>query len=125
MSDAAPPISVLIVDDDRDIRETLGELLADEGFQVEASWNGQTALARLEEGFRPDVIVLDLMMPAMDGLTFRAQQRKNPALAHIPVVGLTAFPSPNADFECLTKPVRLATLVERLRRAVGRPDPRG
>ena len=125
MSDAAPPISVLLVDDDRDIRETLGELLADEGFQVEASWNGQTALARLEEGFRPDVIVLDLMMPAMDGLTFRAQQRKNPALAHIPVVGLTAFPSPNADFECLTKPVRFATLVERLRRAVGRPDPAG
>jgi CheY-like chemotaxis protein len=124
MSEAAPPISVLLVDDDRDIRETLGELLVDEGFRVEASWNGQTALARLEEGFRPDVIVLDIMMPAMDGLTFRAQQKKNPLLAQIPVVGLTAFPSPNADFECLTKPVRFETLVERLRRAVGRPDPR-
>jgi CheY-like chemotaxis protein len=125
MSDDAPPISVLLVDDDRDIRETLGELLIDEGFLVEASWNGQTALARLEEGFRPDVIVLDLMMPAMDGLTFRAQQRKNPALAQIPVVGLTAFPSPNADFECLTKPVRFEVLVEKLRRAVGRPEPGG
>jgi CheY-like chemotaxis protein len=120
MSHVRPPISVLLVDDDRDIRETLGELLADEGFQVEASWNGQTALARLEDGFRPDVIVLDIMMPAMDGLTFRALQRKQPALADIPVVGLTAFPSPEADFECLRKPVRFAVLVERLRRAAGR-----
>jgi CheY-like chemotaxis protein len=121
MSEANLPISLLLVDDDRDIRETLGELLVDEGFRVEASWNGQTALARLEEGFRPDVILLDIMMPAMDGLTFRALQRKQPALADIPVVGLTAFPSPDADFECLTKPVRFETLVARLRRAAGRP----
>jgi CheY-like chemotaxis protein len=120
MPDASPPISVLLVDDDRDIRETLGELLVEEGFRVEASWNGQTALTRLEEGFRPDVIVLDIMMPEMDGLTFRALQRSHPALANIPIVGLTAFPPPDADFECLRKPVRFETLVERLRRAAGR-----
>ncbi len=118
MSTRRPPC-VLIVDDDREIREVLGEILADEGFAVEASWNGQTALARLQEGFRPDVIILDIMMPAMDGLTFRALQRQQPELASIPVIGLTAFPSPNADFECLTKPVRLEVLLERLRSVTG------
>lgn len=118
MSTSNPPY-VLIVDDDRDIREVLGELLADEGFAVEASWNGQTALSRLREGFRPDVILLDIMMPAMDGLTFRGLQRQDPELAKIPVLGVTAFPSPDADFECLTKPIRFELLLEKLRRLTG------
>lgn len=114
------PINVLIVDDERDIRETLGELLLDEGFVVEAAWNGETALARLGAGFRPDVIILDLMMPVMDGQTFRALQRSHAALARIPVVGLSAAPSPDADFEILRKPLRFELLVEKLRKAVGR-----
>lgn len=120
MSDVAPPLRVLIVDDDREIRESLGELLTEEGFAVEASWNGQTALTRLQEGLRPDVIVLDITMPAMDGLAFRALQRTQAAIADIPVVGLTAFPSPEADFECLTKPVRFALLLDRIRRLAQR-----
>jgi CheY-like chemotaxis protein len=107
---------VLVVDDDREIREILGEMLSEEGFTVEASWNGETALKRLKEGFRPDVIILDIMMPGMDGLTFRELQRKEPALATIPVLGLTAYPKPDADFECLTKPVAFEILVEKLRR---------
>src|SRR3954462_11118587 len=98
MSEADSQIRVLIVDDDRDIRESLGELLTEEGFTVEASWNGKSALARLEEGLRPDVIVRDIMMPAMDGLALRSLQRKHPVLADIPVVGLTAFPPADADF---------------------------
>ncbi len=126
MSDPGPPISVLLVDDDRDIREVLGELLADEGFVVEASWNGATALRRLQEGFRPDVIVLDIMMPIMDGSTFRRLQKQS-ALSDIPVLGLTAFPPRDADFECLTKPVHFDTLALKIRslaaaaRAVVRP----
>ena len=120
MNDGARPLQILIVDDDRDIRETLGELLTEEGFLVEASWNGKTALARLLEGLRPDVILLDIMMPAMDGLTFRALQRKEPAIADIPVIGLTAFPSPDADFECLRKPVAFDDLVAKLRSAAAR-----
>jgi CheY-like chemotaxis protein len=118
MSDAPPTTRVLIVDDDREIREVLGELLRDEGFAVEAAWNGETALARLQAGFQPDVIVLDIMMPVMDGLTFRALQRSQPALAGIPIIGLTAFPSPDVDFECLTKPLRFEVLVDKLRRAI-------
>jgi len=115
MSDLTRPISVLLVDDDREIREVLGELLLEEGFTVEASWNGETALRRLQEGFRPDVIVLDIMMPIMNGSTFRALQRRNPALSDIPVLGLTAFPPADADFECLRKPVRFETLVLKIR----------
>jgi CheY-like chemotaxis protein len=116
----AKRINVLIVDDDRDIRETLGELLVDEGFGVEAAWNGETALARLEAGFRPDVIILDLKMPVMDGPTFRALQRSHAALANIPVVGLSAAPVAEADFEILRKPLRFEVLVDKLRKAVGR-----
>jgi CheY-like chemotaxis protein len=111
-------IRVLIIDDDRDIRETLGELLADEGFAVEAAWNGESALERLKAGFRPDVIVLDLMMPVMDGLSFRAAQRSHDALADIPIIGLTALPNPDADFDCLRKPVPFERLVERIRSVV-------
>ena len=90
-----------------------------------------TALARLQEGLRPDVIVLDIMMPAMDGLTFRSLQRKHADLADIPVVGLTAFPPSDADFECLTQagPLRaprrqdrrLARAAELKTRPGGRP----
>ncbi len=120
MTEDARPLQILLVDDDRDIRETLGEMLSEEGFVVEASWNGETALARLREGLHPDVILLDIMMPAMDGLTFRSFQRKEPALADIPVVGLTAFAPADADFECLRKPVAFDDLVATLRRAAGR-----
>jgi CheY-like chemotaxis protein len=106
---------ILIIDDDRDLRETLGALLSDEGFAIEASWNGRTALDRLESGYRPDAIVLDLMMPVMDGLEFRALQRRQPALASIPVLGLTANPMPSADFVCLRKPLRFETLIAAVR----------
>ena len=90
---------MLIVDDERDVRETLGELLADEGFAVEAAWNGETALAHLEAGFRPNVIVLDLMMPVIDGPDLPGAAASHVGLANIPVVGLSAAPSPDADFE--------------------------
>jgi CheY-like chemotaxis protein len=107
-------VKVLIVDDDRDIREVLGELLTDEGFDIEAAWNGAEAMKRLQAGLRPNVIILDLMMPVMDGLAFRAEQKQNPELADIPVIGVTAAPSDDADFECLRKPVKLATLLKRI-----------
>lgn len=120
MSEIDQPISVLLVDDDREIRELLGELLAEEGFRVEASWNGETALRRLQEGLRPDVIVLDIMMPIMNGSTFRSLQRQSPGMSDIPVIGLTAFPPANADFECLKKPVPFETLMLKIRSLAGR-----
>ena len=82
--------SVLIVDDDREIREVLGEMLADEGFIDRGRLERRRGHGRLQAGFRPDVIILDLMMPVMDGMTFRAELKQNPELAAIPVIGVTA-----------------------------------
>jgi two-component system, chemotaxis family, chemotaxis protein CheY len=106
---------LMIVDDDRDIREVLGEMLADEGFIIEAAWNGAEALKRLHAGFRPNLIILDLMMPVMDGITFREELKLTPELASIPVIGVTAAPADDADFECMRKPLRFDALVERIR----------
>lgn len=111
----APAPSVLLVDDDRDIRENLGELLRDEGFTVEAAWNGAEAMKRLQAGFRPDLIILDLMMPVMDGVTFRQHLKEAGGLASIPVIGLTAFPTISVDFKCLSKPLRFERLLQHIR----------
>lgn len=81
---------IMIVDDDPDIRETLSLLLEAEGHEVVCTANGQEALDRLREGVRPCLILLDLMMPVMDGFQFRAEQRRDAVLAPIPVVAITA-----------------------------------
>src|SRR5919198_2310996 len=80
---------VMVVEDDFAIRETLRELLEDEGYQVMWAANGQEALARLRER-APRLILLDLMMPVMDGREFRIAQQSDPALARIPVVVISA-----------------------------------
>jgi CheY-like chemotaxis protein len=82
--------TVLVVDDDPDITDELGELLESEGYGVAAAPNGLAALGQLRRGLRPCVILLDLMMPVMDGWDFRAQQLKDPELRDIPVVIITA-----------------------------------
>jgi CheY-like chemotaxis protein len=81
----------LIVDDDRDIRETLKELVEQEGFAAICAENGEDALIELRRGdVLPCVILLDLTMPVMDGFAFRAAQLADPALAAVPVVVMTA-----------------------------------
>ena len=82
--------SVLIVDDDSAVRAALKELFETEGYTVVLAANGRAALKRLMEGFRPSVVLLDLMMPVMDGWDFRTEQLKDPALKDIPVFILTA-----------------------------------
>src|SRR5438045_9066037 len=83
--------SVLIVDDDLDIREVLSEALADRGFDVATAANGLEALGKLRElSVRPSVILLDLMMPIMDGYGFLEHRRLDPMLAAIPLAIVTA-----------------------------------
>jgi CheY-like chemotaxis protein len=83
--------TVLIVEDDEDLREMMVEMLSIEGFHAVAAGNGREALDCLHHKPRPDVILLDLMMPVMDGWEFRRQQQADPALAKVPVVVLSAL----------------------------------
>jgi CheY-like chemotaxis protein len=116
------PASVLIVEDDADTREMLGRFLELEGFDVRTAANGQLALDALRRMGRTSVILLDLMMPVMNGWQFREAQRRDPALAAIPVVVVTAagpreeIPEISAD-GWLSKPVdfdRLLATIEPL-----------
>jgi CheY-like chemotaxis protein len=83
---AQGPGSVMLVEDDADIRAMISMLLELEGYRVVATSNGNDALQLLREGERPGVILLDLMMPVMNGWQFREQQARDPAIAGIPVV---------------------------------------
>jgi len=102
--------SVMIVEDDRDTREMLARFLELEGFDVREAANGQAALQALREDARTCVILLDLMMPVMNGWQFRKAQSSDPALSKIPVVVVTAagareqIPAIDAD-AWLAKPV--------------------
>jgi CheY-like chemotaxis protein len=80
---------VLIVEDDTDLRETLADLLQLEGYRTAEAANGREALARLQQSGPPCLILLDLMMPVMNGWEFREQLRQDPALAATPVAILT------------------------------------
>src|SRR5438105_1865395 len=86
----APGRSILVVEDDADIREALTLILQDEGYDVDGAANGQEALDQLRHGRRADLIVLDLMMPVMDGWQFRSEQQRDPTLAAIPVMIVSA-----------------------------------
>ena len=77
---------VLIVEDQPDLRESLADLLELEGYRVDTAANGQEALAHLHGASPPQVILLDLRMPVMDGWAFRHEQQQSAALAVIPVV---------------------------------------
>ena len=82
--------SVLIVEDDIELRDALAETLRDEGYEVASASHGGEALSQLRLGRRPCVILLDLTMPVMNGWQFRAEQRQDPDLAKIPVIVLSA-----------------------------------
>ena len=93
--DGSEPL-VLIVEDDRAIREPLSVLLRGEGYRVSLAENGQEALRKLRTEPSPDIIVLDLRMPVMDGWEFRAIQQQDPVLGLIPVVAISADGSAQA-----------------------------
>jgi CheY-like chemotaxis protein len=86
-----PCRGVLIVEDDRDIRETIEQVLEDHEIAATVAENGAAALEQLRtRSDQPCLILLDMMMPVMDGRTFRDEQRDDPALSNIPVVVLSA-----------------------------------
>jgi CheY-like chemotaxis protein len=122
MENGQRPKRVLIVEDDDLTRASLRSVLESEGFPADGVANGREAINYLHRNARPGLILLDLMMPVMNGWEFRSQQRHDPALAPIPVVVVSA----SGDLEqevvllgangCLQKPIDRGQLVETVRR---------
>jgi CheY-like chemotaxis protein len=122
------PLAILVVDDDRAVLNALTELLESEGYKVTTAIDGLDALDQLRGGLRPRVIVLDLMMPVMDGWDFRHEQMKDQALRDIPVVVITAtgfsetsLKAQFGDIEFVAKPPHIRGLLEAIRRRSGEP----
>ena len=108
--------SVLVVDDDRDIRDALAQILTEEGFEVSEAANGVQALAEITRKV-PDLVLLDLMMPVMNGWQVLQALRQSSELASLPVVVLSAIEAHGcADY--IQKPVsldKLLTLLDTIR----------
>lgn len=115
------PRRLLLIDDDEDLRESMSEALESAGFKVASAANGKEALDRLSSEELPEVILLDLLMPVMNGWQFCEQRKKDPRLAHIPIIAMSAAVSKDPwspyylevdDF--VAKPVELDDLVGKL-----------
>jgi CheY-like chemotaxis protein len=111
--------TVLIADDDPDGAEALRYLLEHHGYHVDVVTNGAEALAYFDAGGRPCVVILDLMMPVMDGHEFLAIRRTNPTLSQTKVFVMTASGAglDASDVVVLRKPVHLPILMEHVERA--------
>lgn len=112
--------TILVVDDNEDLLETIAETLADFGYDnVKTAPNGRDAMALIDAGLRPCLIILDLMMPVMDGWEVLYRLQSNPDTSRIKVLILTAvgsFRSPSNDIDVLHKPFRAEALLEAARR---------
>jgi CheY-like chemotaxis protein len=110
---------LLLIEDDDDLREDLAAILGHHGFTVRTAPDGRAALDLLRaSATRPSVILLDLMMPTMDGWAFRKAQLADPALADIPVVVLTGVPEQAHDLDAqhvFRKPVKVPALLKLLK----------
>jgi signal transduction histidine kinase len=115
---------ILLVEDDAAIRGALADLLRREGSLVTAVAHGREALAYLRRSAAPDLILLDLMMPVMDGWEFRVEQKRDPLLAGIPVIAMSADPSAKARAIAadayVGKPIDFDELVRRIRTVLER-----
>ena len=116
------PHPVLVVEDDVDIRDAMVDLLEAKGYSVSAAGHGAEALAQLQGGTRPCLILLDLMMPVMDGWTFCTEKEKDPSLAEIPILVVSAVPRQDPRNSCvravshLSKPLEVDKLLAAVER---------
>jgi CheY-like chemotaxis protein len=119
---------ILIVEDDVDVAQSVAEVLEAAGYCTAIAPNGREALDHLRKNNRPDLILLDLMMPIMDGWQFREEQRKLPALGSIPVVIVTADGHARRKAASIqatghvAKPVTIDSLLDEVARICGIPD---
>lgn len=119
----SPSRKILIIEDDHDIRETYRQLLELEGYEVVTASNGKEGLELLKRMGRPSLILLDLMMPVMNGWEFLAAQKGDQALANIPVVVVTAAgKDKEKSVEAagyIKKPVELQSLLDTVKQYCG------
>lgn len=113
---------ILVVEDDTSIRELLVELLESEGYAVSSAVNGLEGLKYLQSETNPDLILIDLMMPVMDGYSFRTEQLKNAVWSKIPTVVMSAEANAKEKMKnfsitaFLSKPVELDTILKTVAR---------
>jgi DNA-binding response OmpR family regulator len=121
------PIKVLLVDDDDMLRKMTEILLSKQGFEVVAAENGEKAMQQLKV-IHPDVILMDVMMPDMDGFSVCREIKANPVTAGIPIVMLTALDNPEnkvkgfeggAD-DYISKPFEIAELTAKIKAITNR-----
>lgn len=114
--------TILVVDDEPDIRFTLADILKALGYTVRVASNGREALENIRTYGAPSIIVLDLMMPVMDGYQFWSEQHRDPQLARVPVVVITAGTTIRRDelepFGVVPKPIRLPLLCSLIDKAI-------
>lgn len=114
--------SILVVDDEPDIRLLLADILKMLGYTVRVAANGKEALDNIRALGNPSMILLDLMMPVMSGHEFWAEQHRDPSMADIPVIVITAAPIAKAEvkpFGVITKPIKLPQLFSLISKAIG------
>lgn len=107
---------ILVIEDDSDIRETLRQILEVQGYQVTTASHGREGLEALEHGLRPNLILLDLMMPVMNGWEFLTVRKERDELTQIPIVILSAVRNPEqqsglAGYPFVKKPLDLDVLL--------------
>ncbi len=109
--------SILLVEDDEIVRRAMQMVLEWEGYPVDCVTNGQEALDFLRAGHRPSLILLDVMMPVLDGEQFRRQQKRDPDLASIPVIVVSATSqAATVDAVChVRKPFEVEELLTAIR----------
>jgi CheY-like chemotaxis protein len=109
--------NILLVEDDELIRRAIQMVLEWEGYRVDFAANGQEALDYLRQGNRPRLIVLDVMMPVLDGEHFRREQLRDPSGASIPVIVVSAADSAMAvdAVQHVRKPFEIQELLEAIR----------
>ncbi|MGZ3425237.1 MAG: response regulator, partial [Polyangia bacterium] len=123
---------VLLADDADDVRESYGEILTDAGYRIAYARDGSDAVAKTLE-LRPDVILMDLQMPGLDGWEATRQVRADLRTHHIPIIALTShglrrYADRSFDAGCtsvLEKPCSSTALLEEVRRVLARGMPFG
>jgi two-component system alkaline phosphatase synthesis response regulator PhoP len=110
---------ILLVDDDVDLVKVMSGALESKAYEVIVAYNGQEGLEKARKE-KPDLVVLDILMPIADGFVFADQFRKDPSLAKVPVLALTSFseslgqPFPFEVSEYIVKPIKPKDLVAKV-----------